>query len=102
VAAHGSQPDTSGRHLTAMARTPSLFGRITALRLPTLVVHGDRDPVFSLELGEALHRAIPRARFRCIPGMGHIFPPQWSPLIGRLIADHLAWPERADPGRPVS
>ncbi len=104
VAARGSAPDTSGRHLTAMARTPSLFGRITALRVPTLVVHGDRDPVFSLELGEALHRAIPRAQFRCIPGMGHIFPPQWSPLISRLITNHLrlAAPEHADPGQPVS
>ncbi|MEV5143595.1 alpha/beta fold hydrolase [Streptomyces sp. NPDC052727] len=109
VAARSCEPDTSGRHVTAMDRTPPLTSRITALDVPTLVVHGEQDPVFPLEHGEALHRAIPRARLRRIAGMGHIFPPHWSSMIGALIVDHLrrSWPPaggdrttRPRPSRP--
>ncbi|MFJ5529206.1 alpha/beta fold hydrolase [Streptomyces sp. NPDC093261] len=89
VAARSCEPDTSGRHMTAMDRTPPFTSRISALDVPTLVVHGEQDPVFPLEHGEALHQAIPRARLRRIAGMGHIFPPHWSSMIGALIIDHL-------------
>ncbi|MDJ1639451.1 alpha/beta fold hydrolase [Streptomyces pakalii] len=89
VAEHSSEPDTSVRHLAAMARTPALTDRITALRVPTLVVHGEQDRVFPMKHGEALRRAIPDARLRRIPGMGHIFPPHWSSTVGALIVGHL-------------
>ncbi|MEU3840454.1 alpha/beta fold hydrolase [Streptomyces sp. NPDC028635] len=89
VMARGELPDTSGRHLTALDRTPPLTGRLPALDVPTLVVHGEQDPVFPPEHGEELRRVIPRARLWRIAGMGHIFPPHWSPLIRELIVDHL-------------
>ncbi|MER6101767.1 alpha/beta fold hydrolase [Streptomyces sp. NPDC001832] len=89
VAAHSSEPDTSARHLAAMARTPALTGRITALQVPALVVHGEQDQIFPVEHGEELCRAIPDARLRRIPGMGHIFPPHWSSTISALIVGHL-------------
>ncbi|MFI0235773.1 alpha/beta fold hydrolase [Streptomyces sp. NPDC016845] len=89
VTAHSRRPDTSGRHLTAMARTPALTGRIASLAVPTLVVHGEQDRIYPVQHGEALHRAIPGARLRRIAGMGHIFPPHWSPMIGALILDHV-------------
>lgn len=89
VAAHSREPDTSRRHLTAMERTPALTGRIAALHVPTLVVHGEQDRIFPVEHGEELRRAIPGARLHRIAGMGHIFPPHWSPTIGALIVDHL-------------
>lgn len=94
VAEHTREPDTSARHLAAMARTPALTDRITELRVPTLMVHGEQDRVFPVDHGEALRRAIPDARLRRIPGMGHIFPPHWSPTIGALIVGHL----RRNPG----
>lgn len=89
VVACSSEPDTSGRNLTATQRTPPLTDRIAAVDLPTLVLHGEQDPVFPVEHGEELCRAIPRARLRRITGMGHIFPPHWSSTIAELIVDHL-------------
>ncbi|MDI9886792.1 alpha/beta fold hydrolase [Streptomyces sp. HNM0645] len=89
IAAHSREPDTSGRNLTAMARTPALTSRITALQVPTLVVHGEQDQIFPVEHGEELRRAIPGAQLRRVPGMGHIFPPHWSSTIGALIVGHL-------------
>ncbi|MFF4957318.1 alpha/beta fold hydrolase [Streptomyces sp. NPDC001222] len=89
VMAHGVLPDTSGRHLTALDRTPPLTDRLPALDVPTLVVHGEQDPVFPPDHGEELRRVIPRARLWRIAGMGHIFPPHWSSTIRDLIVDHL-------------
>ncbi|GGW84310.1 hydrolase [Streptomyces malachitofuscus] len=89
VGARGSDPDTSGRHLTALDRTPPLTGRLPALDVPTLVVHGEQDPVFPPEHGEELRRVIPRARLWRMAGMGHIFPPHWSSTMCALIVDHL-------------
>ncbi|MGX1541632.1 alpha/beta fold hydrolase [Streptomyces adustus] len=89
VLARGQGPDTAWRHAVALDRTPPLTGRIAALDVPTLVVHGERDPVLPLEHGEELHRVIPRARLWRIAAMGHIFPPHWSSAIGSLVVDHL-------------
>ncbi|MEV5931485.1 alpha/beta fold hydrolase [Streptomyces sp. NPDC052079] len=89
VSARGSDPETSGRHLTALDRTPPLTGRLPALDLPTLVVHGEQDSVFPPEHGEELRRVIPRARLWRMAGMGHIFPPYWSSTMCALIVDHL-------------
>jgi pimeloyl-ACP methyl ester carboxylesterase len=57
--------------------------RITA---PTLVVHGDSDPLFPLPHGEALARAVPQARLLVVPGMGHQVPPptSWSDVVAAL------------------
>ncbi|WP_256105904.1 alpha/beta fold hydrolase [Streptomyces sp. ODS05-4] len=103
VRSRGRAPDTSGRHLTALDRTPPLTGRLPALDVPTLVVHGGQDAVFPPEHGEELHRVIRHARLRRIAAMGHIFPPHWSPAIRELIVGHLRRSHPSDqPGRRLS
>ncbi|GGK77211.1 alpha/beta fold hydrolase [Streptomyces flaveus] len=89
VMSRGDGPDTAWRHSAALDRTPPLTGRIATLEVPTLVVHGEQDPVFPLEHGEELRRVIPQARLWRIAGMGHIFPPHWSSTIRSLVVDHL-------------
>jgi pimeloyl-ACP methyl ester carboxylesterase len=51
-------------------RTAEL-GRITA---PTLVIHGDRDRMVNPTGGRATAAAIPGARLKVMPGMGHDLP----------------------------
>lgn len=89
VMARSTEPDTAGRHLGALDRTPPLTGLIRSLTVPTLVVHGEQDPVFPLEHARELHRVLPRSRLRQVAGMGHIFPPHWSPWIAAMIVDHV-------------
>jgi pimeloyl-ACP methyl ester carboxylesterase len=48
--------------------TPPALGRITAR---ALVVYGDRDPLYPLEIGVEMYRAIPRAELWVVPGGGH-------------------------------
>ncbi|MGH3909326.1 MAG: methyltransferase domain-containing protein, partial [Pseudonocardiaceae bacterium] len=67
------------------------FGDITA---PTLVVHGDRDPVLPLPHGEALRDAVPGAKLLILEGAGHDLPrPLWDEFVSALVR-HTA-------GRPV-
>lgn len=51
-----------------MAFTPPSLARITAR---TLVVYGDRDPLYPVEMAVEMYRAIPRATLWVVPGGGH-------------------------------
>jgi len=59
------------------------------IRVPTLVVHGETDPLFPVEHGEALAGAIPGARLVRIAGGGHELHPLDWPWIIDAIADHV-------------
>jgi pimeloyl-ACP methyl ester carboxylesterase len=48
--------------------TPPLLSKITA---PTLVVYGDRDFLYPVEMGVEMYRAIPNAALWVIPNGGH-------------------------------
>ncbi len=55
---------------------------------PTLVVHGDHDPLFPMAHGEALRDAVPGARLLVLPGAGHDVPePLWDVFVPALV-DH--------------
>lgn len=40
-------------------------------KTPTLILHGDCDPIFPLDHAHAIKKAIPDAKLSIIPGMGH-------------------------------
>jgi len=48
--------------------TPPLLGKITA---PTLIVYGDRDPLYPVEMVVEMYRAIPRSALWVVPNGGH-------------------------------
>jgi len=69
--------------MAAGDRTPDL----KAVTVPTLVIHGDADPLLPVECGRATAEAIPTAKLRLIPGMGHALPPAvWDAVIGAIAA----------------
>ena len=56
------------------------------LRVPTLVVQGELDPVFPPAHGEALRDAIPGARLVVLPGSGHdVLAPVWDRFVAELV-----------------
>ncbi len=66
-------------------RTPAL----SAVSAPSLVIHGDADPLIDISGGRATAAAIPGARFTSVAGMGHALRPDvWQP-VAELIAEHL-------------
>jgi pimeloyl-ACP methyl ester carboxylesterase len=59
------------------------FGDIQA---PTLVVHGDHDPLLPLAHGQALRAAIPGAELLVLEGAGHDVPkPLWDVFVPALV-----------------
>ncbi|TMQ04124.1 MAG: alpha/beta fold hydrolase [Deltaproteobacteria bacterium] len=95
--ARSYHPAGVGRQLLAILASGSrgpVLGQITA---PTLILHGDRDPLVPPAAAPDLHRRIRGSRIEIFPGMGHDLPGALIPAITRHIIDHL---QRAD--TPVS
>lgn len=75
--------------LRQMAAILADVGRAEALRgirTPTLVIHGDADPLVPPGCGEDTARRIPGARIKVMPKMGHDLP---EPLIPEILSELL-------------
>jgi pimeloyl-ACP methyl ester carboxylesterase len=62
-----------------------LLRRIVA---PTLVIHGERDPLIPIAAGRDTAAQVPGAVFQAIAGMGHDLPGPLLPGLVELIAAH--------------
>jgi len=79
-------PAGEQRQQKACKVTGDRRGELTRVRAPTLVVHGEDDPLQSVHAGRATARAIPGARLITFPGVGHGLPPAelWPRLLDEL------------------
>ena len=64
--------------------------RLAAITARTLIVSGDRDPLYPVELAVELHRGIPRSALFVVPGEGHgpIFG-AWRETFSKTALDFL-------------
>jgi pimeloyl-ACP methyl ester carboxylesterase len=86
----GHDPAGSGRQLAAIIASGDRTKDLATIRVPTLVVHGDKDRLVAPSGGRATAKAIPGARLLTIEGMGHDLPrPVW-PRIVEAIAENAA------------
>jgi pimeloyl-ACP methyl ester carboxylesterase len=68
------------------------------IKAPTVVIHGEDDPLIVVSGGEATADAIPGAKLVKVPGMGHDLPPQlWPQFIDEIVENT----ERAAVGGPA-
>lgn len=67
-----STPVGYKRQLRAVLRWTSVT-RLKRLRVPTLIVHGDRDRLLPSANGRLIARLIPGARLHMIPECGHVY-----------------------------
>jgi pimeloyl-ACP methyl ester carboxylesterase len=93
---HERDPDVrgTGRQLAAILASGDRTRRLGAITAPTLVIHGDADPLITPSGGRATARAIPGARLMLVPGMGHGLPERLWPQLVDAIAGHVADAER--------
>ena len=93
---HGVHPRGTGRNLMAVVASGDRTAALGAISVPTLVVHGDADPLIGPSGGEATARAIPGARLVVVPGLGHELPPGvWPELVPAVVANARAGEELA-------
>lgn len=73
-------------------------GRLGEITAPTTVIHGEQDPLFPLEHGQALADAIPGAKLVTLPQVGHELPPRaWDAVIAEIAGLATTdWDLRAD------
>lgn len=76
------------RQLAAILATGSRHEALRFVRAPTLVVHGEVDPLITPAGGAATARAIPGARLLLIPGMGHDLPRAIWPQFLDAVGEH--------------
>ena len=92
----GTSPAGFCRHLAAMVASGSRLEALQRLRIPSLVIHGQADPLLPHRGGSATAAAIPGAEFLSIPGMGHDLP---NALHGRMVERIRALADRAESAR---
>jgi proline iminopeptidase len=85
-------PPGMARQLVAIAASGNRTKVVRTIKAPTLVLHGDEDPLLPPPHGEATARAIQegggQASFALVVGMGHDLPvPLFQQLTDR-IATH--------------
>ena len=83
----GFNPAGTVRQLVAVLASGSRKQALTAVRVPTLVVHGEDDPLVPFAAGQDTAAAIPGAQLLAIAGMGHDLPKAiWPQLIEAISA----------------
>ncbi|MFC3182263.1 alpha/beta fold hydrolase [Cypionkella sinensis] len=81
----------SSNHRKAQMATAELTeAELEAIGIPTLVLHGDGDPIFPMAHADWTARALGAARVEVIADMGHALDPAFfAPILSRLTA-HFA------------
>jgi pimeloyl-ACP methyl ester carboxylesterase len=81
-------PEGFMRQLTAILASGDRTSALADVDVPTVVIHGDADPLIAPDGGEATAKAIPGAKLVKIPGMGHDLPPAlWQRFVDEIVAN---------------
>ena len=88
-------PDGIGRQLAAVIAAPPRSERLKSVTAPTLVIHGDADPLIPLTGGEDTAESIPGAELFVIPGAGHDIFESLVPIYVKAIGEFAAKVEAA-------
>lgn len=80
-------PDGIGRTGAALLAAGDRRARLAEVRSPTLVIHGDADPLISVSSGQDVADAVPGARFAAIAGMGHSLTREAVEILLEGLAD---------------
>jgi pimeloyl-ACP methyl ester carboxylesterase len=76
------------RQLLAILASPDRTDALGALEMPTLVIHGEADPLVNPSGGRATAAAIRGADLLVIPGMGHDLPLEvWPRVVDAIVAN---------------
>ncbi|MEX1178276.1 MAG: alpha/beta fold hydrolase [Nitriliruptor sp.] len=79
----------SARQLLAIRGDGDRTAALAAISAPTLVLHGEDDPLIDVSGGHATAAAIPGAQLVTIPGWGHDLPVAYLDRLLPPVLDHL-------------
>ena len=68
---------------------PKLIHRLYRIKVPTLVVSGDQDPIVPVAHASAFHEGIRQSQLRIVDGAAHAFPLERPQEFGQLLVEFL-------------
>jgi len=77
------------RQYAGVLASPDRRPKLAKITAPTVVVHGEADPLVPVEGGRDTAANIPGAQLKIVPGMGHDLPP---PSMTPSSRPSSAWP----------
>ena len=84
----GHHPKGTVRQTIAIIASGDRTERLAEIQVPTVVIHGEDDPLIGVSGGRATAAAIPGAKLVTIPGMGHDFPADvWERVAEEVVAN---------------
>ena len=90
--ARSNDPAGGARQLLAVAASGDRTAAVRQIKAPTLVIHGDEDPLIPPACGQDTAQAIRAgggaAALSVVAGMGHDFPVPLLPRIADEIVTH--------------
>lgn len=95
VANRGGYGDGMLRQFQAIVASGDRSALLQEIGVPTLVIHGEADPLLPPEHGRDTAEKIPGARFAPIAGMAHSFDPTSSHRVLEALVPFLRAPEKA-------
>lgn len=81
-------PEGLTRQMAAIIDDGDRTSRLASVTAPTLVLHGEDDPLVKVEGGRATAAAIPGAKIKTWPGWGHDLPKEMIEPLASEIAAH--------------
>ena len=83
----GIYPPGFARQLASVVTQDDRREELRSVGTPTLIMHGESDPLIPVEGGIETAEAIPNANLRLIEGWGHGLPPSiWPAVIDEMVA----------------
>lgn len=79
------EPAGVGRQLAAVIANGDRRPKLAKIKAPTVVLHGDSDPLVPVTGGKDLAASVPGAELRIVPGMAHDLPVQLYDTIVEAI-----------------
>ncbi|MBY0321429.1 MAG: alpha/beta fold hydrolase [Reyranella sp.] len=78
-------PEGGARQYLAILASGDRVEMLKGIKVPTLVLHGEDDPLLPVECGRDVARLVPAAKIETFPGWGHDLPGAFLPtLIDRI------------------
>lgn len=84
----GWYPQGVARQMAAIVADGDRRPMLKSIKAPTLVIHGEADPLVPLAGGRDTVENIPGARLLTVPGMGHDLPLALVDTLTGAIAEH--------------
>ncbi|MFK3864947.1 alpha/beta fold hydrolase [Pseudoalteromonas rhizosphaerae] len=82
-------PQGFNRQLAAITASDCRQHLMPKIKAPTLVIHGNLDPVIPVSAGKLTAVQIRKAKLRIVNGMGHNFPPALMSKMTKWISKHV-------------